>query len=68
MRNLKSIKIAALAITAFSSLGVSVPTASAEGTAFEDCLRNYCFGQYPGDPAGYQLCRAWCVSITGGPQ
>jgi hypothetical protein len=68
MRNLKSIKLLAVAVTAFSSLGVSVPTASAEGTAFEECLHTYCFGQYPGDPVGYRQCWVWCANSTGGPQ
>ena len=37
-------------------------------TAYEQCLIDYCFGNYENDPVGYKMCREWCARQTGGPQ
>ena len=67
MRKLYSLKLAAVALTAFGSMGVSVPVASAD-TPFDQCLRDHCFGNFPGDPAGYRACWVWCADTYGGPE
>jgi hypothetical protein len=61
-------KIAFLVSSSVLCAGAAVPAIAQDYTPFEQCLIDYCFGHYQGDPAGYQRCREWCFRQFGPPQ
>lgn len=61
--------IAIVAALGFSvALAGPAPAGPLSITPFEQCLEDYCFGNYGGNPDGYKLCWQWCADQTGGPQ
>jgi hypothetical protein len=33
---------------------------------YTQCLIDHCFGNFEGDPVGYEACRRWCWRTSGG--
>lgn len=55
------LKYLALAGLAATLAAVSAP-AGAQYTDYEQCLIDHCFGNFEGDPVGYEKCRRACAS------
>ena len=44
-------------------IGLSAPTpVLAQYTDYEQCLIDHCFGNFQGDPVGYERCRRACAT------
>ena len=54
------------AVAAILAAATPIP-ASAQYDPYTQCLIDYCFGNYEGNPTGYEACRRWCARTTGGP-
>ena len=64
---LNGTKLALLSACMIVSAVASTPTYAQDYDPFTQCLKDYCFGHYVNDPAGYRACWQWCAGQTGGP-
>jgi hypothetical protein len=43
------------------ALGTATPSAAQDWDPYTQCLIDHCFGNFQGDPAGYEACRRACA-------
>ncbi len=56
-------KTLAFTILASAFAVAASPAAAQDYTDYEQCLIDRCFGNFPGDPVGYERCRRGCAAM-----
>lgn len=54
------------ALAAIFAAAIPLPASAQEWDPYTQCLIDHCFGNFQGNPAGYEACRVWCWHNAGG--